>query len=40
MSREMIEKAGLELPYEIELREKAGLPDTVMTVEDIICQLK
>lgn len=38
--REMIEKAGLELPYEIELREKAGLPDTVMTVEDIICQLK
>ena len=38
--KEMIEEAGLGLPYVIELREKAGMPDSVMTVEDIICQLK
>lgn len=37
---ELIERAGLELPPVIELRERAGLPDSVMTTEDIICQLK
>lgn len=37
---ELINDAGLELPPVIELREKLGMPDSVMTVEDIICQLK
>jgi len=33
--REMIERAGLEMPPEIELRDKAGLPETLTTIEDI-----
>ena len=33
--REMIERAGLEMPPEIELRDKAGLPENLTTVEDI-----
>ena len=33
--REMIEKAGLEMPPEIELRDKAGLPGELTTAEDI-----
>lgn len=38
--RELIHNAGLELPPVIELREALGMPDEVMTTEDIICQLK
>lgn len=37
---ELIEKGGLELPPAIELRERLGMPASVMTTEDIICQLK
>ena len=37
---ELIEQAGLELPPFIELRNKSGLPDDVMTIEDMICRLK
>jgi energy-coupling factor transporter ATPase len=33
--KEMVERAGLELPALIELREKAGLPSDLMTAEDI-----
>ena len=33
--REMIERAGLEMPPAIELRDKAGLPETLMTAEAI-----
>jgi len=33
--REMIERAGLEMPPEIELRDKAGLPENLTTIEDI-----
>ena len=33
--REMIERAGLEMPPEIELRDKAGLPERLTTAEDI-----
>jgi energy-coupling factor transporter ATP-binding protein EcfA2 len=33
--REMIDKAGLEMPPVIALRDKAGLPETLMTAEDI-----
>ena len=33
--REMIERAGLEMPPTIELRDKAGLPETLMTAEAI-----
>lgn len=33
--REMIEKAGLEMPPVIALRDKAGLPESLMTAEDI-----
>ena len=37
---ELIERAGLELPTVIELRKRAGMPESVLTVEDMICQLK
>ena len=33
--REMIERAGLEMPPAIELRDKAGLPEWITTAEDI-----
>ena len=33
--REMIERAGLEMPPEIELRDKAGLPKELVTAEEI-----
>ncbi len=33
--REMIEKAGLEMPPVIALRDKAGLPESLMSAEDI-----
>ena len=33
--REMIERAGLEMPPAIELRDKAGLPENLTTAEDI-----
>ena len=33
--RELIERAGLELPPVIEIRDKAGLPETVMNEEEI-----
>lgn len=33
--REMIEKAGLEMPTAIEIRDRAGLPATLTTAEDI-----
>ena len=33
--RRIIDEAGLELPPVTELREKAGLPDTLLTIEDI-----
>lgn len=33
--REMIERAGLEMPPEIEIRDKAGLPEDLTTAEDI-----
>lgn len=38
--REMIERAGLQVPTVIELRDRLNMPDDVMTVEDLICQLK
>lgn len=38
--RQLIKEAGLELPPEIELREKAGLPPSVTTAEDIADYLK
>ena len=38
--RDLIRGSGLELPPEIDLRERLGLPESVMTTEDIICQLK
>lgn len=38
--RQLIKEAGLELPPEIELREKAGLPSSVTTAEDIADYLK
>jgi energy-coupling factor transport system ATP-binding protein len=37
---EMIKRAGLELPPVIELREKAGLPRSIMTAEDMAAELK
>ncbi len=33
--KKMIERAGLEMPPEIELRDKAGLPEKLTTAEDI-----
>lgn len=36
----LIESAGLELPPIIELREKLGMPDSIMTVEDMIIEIK
>ena len=33
--REMIERAGLEMPPAIEIRDKAGLPERLTTAEDI-----
>ena len=38
--RELIDRAGLELPPLIELRDRLGMSDTVMSVEDMICRLK
>lgn len=37
---ELIDRAGLELPPLIELREALGLSDSIMTVEDMISELK
>ena len=37
---ELISKAGLELPPVIELRNRAGLPDNIVTTEDMISYLK
>ena len=37
---ELIREAGLELPPVIELREAFGLPDSLMTVEDMITELR
>ena len=37
---ELIREAGLELPPVIELREALGLPDSLMTVEDMITELR
>ncbi len=39
-NRKLIEEAGLEMPPIIDLRDRAGLPESVASVEDIICQLK
>ena len=36
----LIDRAGLEMPPVIEIRNKLGMPESVMTVEDLICQLK
>ena len=36
--KELLDRAGLEMPPVIELRERLGMPDSVLTVEDIICQ--
>ena len=33
--KEMIERAGLEMPTEIEIRDKAGLPESLTTANDI-----
>ena len=33
--REMIERAGLEMPPAIEIRDKAGLPESLTTADDI-----
>jgi hypothetical protein len=33
--REMIERAGLEMPTAIEIRDKASLPESIKTAEDI-----
>ncbi len=33
--REMIDRAGLEMPPAIEIRDKAGLPEEITTAEDI-----
>ena len=38
--REMIERAGLEMPPAIELRDKAGLPEWITTAEEISEYLK
>lgn len=38
--RDLIREAGLELPPVIELREKLGMPDSVMTVEELIIEIK
>ena len=37
---ELIDRAGLELPPLIELREALGLSDSIMTVEEMISELK
>ncbi len=37
---DMINRAGLELPPVVELREKLGLPDSIMTVDDMIAELR
>ncbi|NLY87747.1 MAG: energy-coupling factor transporter ATPase [Clostridiales bacterium] len=39
-NRRLIEGAGLEMPPLIDLRDKAGLPESATTLEDIICLLK
>ena len=36
----MIEKAGLEMPAAIEIRDKAGLPERLTTAEDIADYIK
>ena len=33
--REMIEEGGLEMPPAIDIRDKAGLPESLTTVEEI-----
>ncbi|MBQ6456841.1 MAG: energy-coupling factor transporter ATPase [Mogibacterium sp.] len=38
--RELIRDAGLELPPVIQLREELGMPDSVMTAEDMIDELR
>ena len=38
--REMIEKAGLEMPPAIEIRDKAGLPEHLTTADDIADYIK
>jgi energy-coupling factor transporter ATPase len=38
--RELIRDAGLELPPVIQLREELGMPDSVMTAEDMIAELR
>ena len=38
--REMIEKAGLEMPAAIEIRDKAGLPERLTTANDIAEYIK
>lgn len=38
--RKLIEGAGLEMPPLIDLRDRAGLPESITTIEDMICQLK
>ena len=35
ITKEMIEKAGLEMPPAIEIRDKAGLPEYLTTANDI-----
>ena len=37
---DMINRAGLELPPVVELREKLGLPDSIMTADDMIAELR
>ena len=37
---DLINRAGLELPPVVELREKLGLPDSIMTVDDMIAELR
>lgn len=38
--RKLIEGAGLEMPPLIDLRDRAGLPESITTIEEMICQLK
>ncbi len=37
---DFVENAGLEMPPVIDIRRRLGMPESVMTVEDLICQLK
>ena len=38
--KEMIDKAGLEMPPAIEIRDKAGLPEYLTTADDIAAYIK